>query len=91
MANTYIIVKDGVVINRILADDLIISLEEILELIENIYTDMAYQITYLSTYPAGTPTAMNPSNNSLVKKRFNEIDRVRQDLQDIKSKNTKLV
>ncbi len=75
----------------VLADDLIVSLEEILELIENVYTDIAYQITYRSTYPAGTPTAMNPSNNSIVRKRFNDIDRVRQDLQDIKSKNTKLV
>ena len=34
---------------------------------------------------------MNQNNNSIVKKRFNDIDRVRQDLQDIKSKNTKLV
>ena len=74
----------------VLGDDLIVSLGEILDMMENVFFDMAFSISYMSTSP-GSPTGMNPTNGQLVDKRIREIGKIREDLQDIKSQNTKLV
>jgi len=74
----------------VLADDLIISLEEILDIILNVYSDITFQISYLSTTP-GTLTGMNSKNISILLKREKQIEKIKESLQDMKSQNTKLV
>ena len=74
----------------VLGDDLIVSLEEILDMCQSLSYDMAFSISYMST-SAGSPTGMNDKNGMIMNKRIREIDKIREDLQDIKSQNTKLV
>ena len=74
----------------VLADDLITSLEDIIYAIEMIYADIAFQVSYLST-AEGKLTGMNNKNINLLKKRSRRLEKMRDNLQDIKSKNTKLV
>ena len=74
----------------VLGDDLIVSLEEILDMCQSLSYDMAFSISYMST-SAGSPTGMNDKNAMIMNKRIREIDKIREDLQDIKSQNTKLV
>ena len=76
--------------SAVLADDLITALKDILYFIETIYADIAFQVSYLST-TEGTLTGMNRANSSLLRKRRREIYKVIENLEDIKSKNTKLV
>ena len=74
----------------VLSDDLIESLDDILDLILKIYTDLAFQVSFLSTTP-GTLTGLNTKNYKLMTKREKEIDSIRRGLQNIKSEKTKLV
>ena len=74
----------------VLANDLIRSLEDILDLIDKAYFDMAFNVSYLTT-TEGEPTAINDKNFHQLRKRQREIERVKNELQDIKSQNTKLV
>ena len=74
----------------VLAEDLIIILNEILDLIQVTSLDACFNISGLSTLP-GTPTGMNPANDIILQKRIRTIDGIRADLEDIKSQNTKLV
>ena len=76
--------------SAVLADDLITALKDILYFIETIYADIAFQVSYLST-TEGTLTGMNRANSSLLRKRRREIYKVIENLENIKSKNTKLV
>ena len=55
-----------------------------------IYADIAFQVSYLST-AEGKLTGMNNKNINLLKKRSRRLEKMRDNLQDIKSKNTKLV
>tara|TARA_Y100000592_G_C5451580_1_gene309017 strand:+ start:426 stop:902 length:477 start_codon:yes stop_codon:yes gene_type:complete len=74
----------------VLSDNLIESLEEILDLIITVYSDLAFQISYLSTTP-GELSGINTKNISLLNQRVRDIDDVREQLQNIKSEKTKLV
>tara|TARA_Y100000592_G_scaffold85719_1_gene138157 strand:- start:16894 stop:17364 length:471 start_codon:yes stop_codon:yes gene_type:complete len=74
----------------VLADDLIVSLTDILRMIENVYADIAFQVSYLST-TEGALTGPNVKNVRLLQKRQREITKKIENLEDIKSKNTKLV
>jgi hypothetical protein len=74
----------------VLGDDLITTLKDILFAIETVYADVIFQISYITT-KGGTPTGMNPKNNIIMKKRQRAINKIIDSLEDIKSKNTKLV
>ena len=74
----------------VLADDLIESLKKIYRMIETIYADISFQVSYLST-TEGTLTGVNDKNFRLLQKRQRSINRAIEDLEDIKSVNTKLV
>ena len=74
----------------VLANDLIIALEDILDSILFVYSDITFQVSFLSTTP-GTLTGTNIKNYRLLQKRNRELERIRNSLQDIKSQNTKLV
>jgi len=74
----------------VLGDDLITTLKDILYSIETVYADIIFQISYITT-KGGTPTGMNPKNNIIFKKRQRSLNKIIESLEDIKSKNTKLV
>jgi hypothetical protein len=74
----------------VLGDELCTNLDDILDLIDSIYSDIAFQISYMSTTP-GTPTGPFINNVNLFQKRQREIENIRSNIQDIKSKNIKLV
>ena len=74
----------------VLGDDLITTLKDILYSIETVYADIVFQISYI-TSKGGTPTGMNPKNINLFKKRQRSLNAIIDNLEDIKSKNTKLV
>ena len=76
--------------SAVLADDLITSLEDILDLIQKAYLDMSFNISFLTT-TEGALTGINDKNFRLVKKRQREIEKVKNSLEDIKSQNTKLI
>ena len=75
--------------SAVLGDDLIESLEEILDMIQRIYSDIAFQVSH--TVGGLGPTGMNPKNIDLLNRRTRNIDRLKEELQDIKSKKVKLV
>jgi len=74
----------------VLGNELETILKEILDLIGDAYYDMAMTVTHIGLAP-GSPTAPNPANGSLLSARLAEIEMLKQDIQDIKSQNTKLV
>ena len=74
----------------VLGDELCTNLDDILDLIDSIYSDIAFQSSYMSTTP-GTPTGPFINNVNLFQKRQREIENIRSNIQDIKSKNIKLV
>jgi len=76
--------------SAVLSDDLIMSLDDILDSILKIYSDLTFQISFLST-TVGTPTGINLKNFSLLTKREREIDSIKKGLRGIKSEKIKLV
>tara|TARA_Y100000004_G_C8905566_1_gene408507 strand:+ start:703 stop:1173 length:471 start_codon:yes stop_codon:yes gene_type:complete len=74
----------------VLADDLIESLHDMLFAIEMVYADIAFQVSYIST-TEGKLTGMNKKNYDLLRKRKRTLETIKGNLEDIKSKNTKLV
>ena len=76
--------------SAVLADDLIQVLEDVLDLIDKAYLDMAFNISHLTTVE-GETTGINDRNFSLIRKRSREIERIKDGLENIKSQNTKLV
>ena len=65
-------------------------LEQILHMLDVMSADMCYNIAHITT-AAGTPTGMNPANGSIYQCLQEEIDDIRNNLDDIMSQNTKLV
>ena len=65
-------------------------LTDILDLLEILILDMGFNFAGISTTP-GTPTAMNPANGSIVDNRIRQIQDIKDSIQSIMSKNTKLV
>ena len=65
-------------------------LNDLLILIDDILDDLLYKVAYVSTAP-GSITAPNPANFQALQMRKNEIQRLSEAIQEIKSKNIKLV
>ena len=65
-------------------------LTQILDLFDMMSIDVCYNIAHLTT-AAGTPTGMNPANGSIYICLQEEIDAIRNNIDDIMSQNTKLV
>ena len=76
--------------SAVLAEELITSLTEILDLIGKVYLDLATNVSFTSTSP-GTPTGVFTGNFNLMKSRLRKIEKIKRNLEDIKSQNTKLV
>ena len=74
----------------VLSDDLISSLNEILDAISRVYQDIVFNISYVSTAPPNL-TGMNPSNYTILLSRMKELQRIKDDFESFKSQNTKLV
>jgi len=65
-------------------------LNDLLILIDDILDDILYKVAFITTGP-GNPTSPNPNNFQNLQARKTEIERLSQSLEEIKSKNTKLV
>tara|TARA_Y100001963_G_scaffold81031_2_gene112441 strand:- start:5307 stop:5783 length:477 start_codon:yes stop_codon:yes gene_type:complete len=76
--------------SAVLSDELIESLNDILDMIKKVYVDLTIGISYTSTSP-GTPTGWNPMNFDLMINRHDKIERIKNSLQNIKSEKVKLV
>ena len=63
---------------------------QMLDLLDMMNLDICYNVAHLTT-AAGTPTGMNPGNGSIYLCLDQEIKDIRNNLNDILSKNTKLV
>ena len=63
---------------------------QLCDLLDSMTNDMAYNLAHITTQP-GTPTGMNPANETIVTCLKEEIQDVRNNLDDILSQNTKLV
>ena len=74
----------------VLGDELDEFLVDFLDLIDDILDDIENKVSYVSG-PPGSPTAPNPANSFLLQVRRNQIRDLTNDIQYIKSKNTKLV
>ena len=74
----------------VLSDDLISSLNEILDAISRVYQDIVFNISYVSTKPPSL-TGMNPDNFNIMQSRMRELQRIKDDFESFKSQNTKLV
>ncbi len=74
----------------LLGDDTHEWLDDMLILVDDILNDMLMKVSYIVTAPS-TPTAPNPQNFPMLQLRKNQIEQLSQRLEDIKSKNTKLV
>jgi len=66
------------------------TLEEILEIIEDLLEGICTKITFITGAP-GTPTGPNPANIAVMNSTLISIANLKSRLKDIKSKNTKLV
>jgi len=74
----------------VLGDELVTILEDILDMCQSLSYDMAFSMSYTST-SEGTLTGMNDKNGQVMNKRIRQLDKIRNDLYDIMSQNTKLV
>ena len=74
----------------VLGDELVTILNEILDMCQSLSYDMSFNMSYTST-SEGTLTGMNQNNGTIMNKRIRQIDKIRGDLNDIMSQNTKLV
>jgi len=74
----------------VLGHELETFLEDILDIINNLIDDIKYKVSYTSG-PPGSPTEMNPLNESALSARKTEIRIVRDNIANIMSKKIKLV
>ena len=74
----------------VLGNELKSLLIQILDVMDNISMDMAYNMAHITTQP-GTPTGMNPANATIANCLREEINDIRKNLDDMMSQNTKLV
>lgn len=65
-------------------------MEELIDLIEGTLDDLVSKISYISTIP-GTPTAPNPVNETFISVRRLQINDLRSQIKELKSKKVKLV
>ena len=74
----------------VLGHELETFLEDILDIVNNLIDDIKYKVSYTSG-PPGSPTEMNPLNESALSARKTEIRIVRDNITNIMSKKIKLV
>ena len=74
----------------VLGHELETFLEDILDIVNNLIDDIKYKVSYTSG-PPGSPTEMNPLNESALSARKTEIRIVRDNIVNIMSKKIKLV
>ena len=74
----------------VLGHELETFLEDILDIVNNLIDDIKYKVSYTSG-PPGSPTEMNPLNESALSARKTEIRIVRDNIANIMSKKIKLV
>ncbi len=74
----------------VLGDELDEFLVDFLDLIDDILDDIENKVSFISG-PPGSPTAPNPANTFLLSTRRIQIKSLKEDIQYIKSQNTKLV
>ena len=74
----------------VLGHELETFLEDILDIINNLIDDIKYKVSYTSG-PPGSPTEMNPLNESALSARKTEIRIVRDNIVNIMIKKIKLV
>jgi hypothetical protein len=63
---------------------------ELLDFLELLLIDVCFNLSNISTTP-GTPTAMNPSNGSILDQRIRNIQSIKNNIESIMSLNTKLI
>lgn len=74
----------------VLGNELETLLINLIDFLISMNLDMCYQVSSISTTP-GTPTAMDPSNQSIFSKNQQQLIDIQNSIKDIKSANTKLV
>lgn len=74
----------------VLGNELEELLIDMLDLVDDVLDDIENKVSYI-TGPPGTPTAPNPSNSALLLVRRTQINSLKDDIQYIKSNNTKLI
>ena len=74
----------------VLGKELETLLNQLLDFLELLLIDICYNVSGITTAP-GTPTGMNPTNNSILDSRLKDIDGVRKSIHIKMSKNTKLM
>ncbi len=65
-------------------------LTQILDLFDMLNMDMCFNVAHITTQPT-TPTGMNPANDTIYMCIDQEVEDIRNNLNDILSENTKLV
>ena len=63
---------------------------DMLGVIEGLIDDLITKVSYITTSP-GTPTAPNPSNMGMLSLRKQQIINLKKSIENLKSKNTKLI
>ena len=74
----------------VLGHELKLILEQILEFLQQLVLDMAGSISYIVTAP-GTPTGMNADNFDCLESRYQDIENIRKNIDDMMSRTTKLI
>ena len=64
-------------------------LKELLDMVEGILDDICLKISYIA--PLTGPTAPNPANEGMVALRRQQIEKLKNDIEEIKSKRVKVV
>ena len=65
-------------------------LEQILEFLQQLVLDMVGSISYIVTEP-GTATGMNADNFDCLESRYQDIENIRKNIDDMMSRTTKLI
>ena len=65
-------------------------LNDLIDVISYIIDDVKYKVSYISQNP-GKPTGPNPQNEALLKLRYNQLNRLRDDIKYIMSDRVKAV
>ena len=65
-------------------------LEQILDFLQQLVLDMVGSISYIVTEP-GTPTGMNADNFDCLESRYQDIENIRKNIDDMMSRTTKLI
>jgi len=74
----------------VLGHELQALLTQILDLFDMLNMDMCFNVAHITTQPT-TPTGMNPANDTIYMCIDQEVEDIRNNLNDILSENTKLV